>query len=165
MIKKEVMYDLAKDFPADYLKIVNHSDLSTLSSARLMFRVPWDLFIGCTNKDDVTVAGDAFHPMTPDLAQGGCAAFEDAVVLVRNILNSKDNVAEGIRQYVIERRWRVASLILKSYVAGFVQQDRSSVWFSAVKFFKDSIFYRFAFPRMFDVMKFDCGVLPIVKNE
>ncbi|KAJ0967526.1 hypothetical protein J5N97_024443 [Dioscorea zingiberensis] len=165
VIKREVMCHLAKDFPADYLNVVNHSELSTLSLAPLMFRLPWDLIFGCTNNGGVTVAGDAFHPMTPDLGQGGCAALEDAVVLVRNIVNSQDNVAEGIKQYVFERRWRVMSLIIKAYVSGFIQQDHSTTWWSAVKFFRDNIFYRFAYSKMFEVMKFDCGVLPIVKNE
>jgi 2-polyprenyl-6-methoxyphenol hydroxylase-like FAD-dependent oxidoreductase len=31
----------------------------------------------------VTVCGDALHPMTPNLGQGGCSALEDAVVLAR----------------------------------------------------------------------------------
>lgn len=84
------MYDLAKDFSVGYLKVINNSDILTLSLARLMFRV--------------TVACDAFHPMAPDLCQGGCAALEDPVVLVRSNVNMTDNVAKGIRQFVIERR-------------------------------------------------------------
>lgn len=31
------------------------------------------------------VAGDAFHPMTPEIGQGGCSALEDGIVLARCI--------------------------------------------------------------------------------
>ncbi|KAJ1436312.1 hypothetical protein SESBI_04343 [Sesbania bispinosa] len=35
------------------------------------------------SKGNVCVVGDAFHPMAPDLGQGGCCALEDGVVLAR----------------------------------------------------------------------------------
>lgn len=60
-----------------------------------MIRAPWAVIMGPNYKGMVTVVGDAMHPMTPDLGQGGCAALEDAVVLVRNIgcgLSSKGNM-------------------------------------------------------------------------
>lgn len=38
---------------------------------------------GAFGKGGVTLAGDAAHPQTPNLGQGGCTALEDAVVLAR----------------------------------------------------------------------------------
>ena len=94
------------------------------------------------------MAGDAMHPMTPDLGQGGCSALEDAVVLGRHIGNliiknknlvAGDQVAEVLERYVKERKWRVSKLIMGAYLAGWVQQDGTG-WF--MKFLRDSIFYR-----------------------
>ncbi|PON83523.1 FAD/NAD(P)-binding domain containing protein, partial [Trema orientale] len=79
-IQREVIENYAKDFPEAYLDIVKHSDLSTLSWTPLIFRQPWKVALGKLSKRNITVAGDAMHPMTPDLGQGGCAALEDAVV-------------------------------------------------------------------------------------
>lgn len=46
-----------------------------------MFTYPWDLIWGQPYKGNITVVGDAMHPMTPDLGQCGCTTLEDAVVL------------------------------------------------------------------------------------
>eukprot|EP00198_Chlamydomonas_reinhardtii_P008813 XP_001698150.1 predicted protein [Chlamydomonas reinhardtii] len=40
---------------------------------------------GAFGRGVVTLAGDAAHPMTPNLGQGGCVALEDAVVLGRSL--------------------------------------------------------------------------------
>eukprot|EP00262_Sarcandra_glabra_P009915 TRINITY_DN2474_c0_g1_i1.p1 TRINITY_DN2474_c0_g1~~TRINITY_DN2474_c0_g1_i1.p1 ORF type:complete len:415 (-),score=38.56 TRINITY_DN2474_c0_g1_i1:93-1337(-) len=165
LIQKDVMENSAKDFPAKYLEVIAHSDLATLSWAPLLFRVPWDLIFGHMCKGSVTVAGDAMHPMTPDLGQGGCAALEDAVVLGRNIGNSLDRngniglgkIAEGIEKYTKERRWRVAGLITGAYLSGWIQQGASG-WF--MKFFRDQIFYKFIFSKILNAVNYDCGKLP-----
>ena len=107
------------------------------------------------------VAGDAFHPMTPDMAQGGCSALEDAVVLAR-ALSRAATPDEGVAAYVARRRWRAAWLVAGAYLSGWVQQGGTSVrgvrgWM--VKAFRDWIFYRFVFPRLADTMWFDCGHL------
>lgn len=34
---------------------------------------------------NVTVAGDASHPSSPDLGQGGCMALEDGIILTRKL--------------------------------------------------------------------------------
>jgi 2-polyprenyl-6-methoxyphenol hydroxylase-like FAD-dependent oxidoreductase len=54
-----------------------------LSRSRLADR--WVLPGGAAGRPGppVTLAGDALHPMTPNLGQGGCCALEDGVVLAR----------------------------------------------------------------------------------
>ncbi|KAJ4953416.1 hypothetical protein NE237_030248 [Protea cynaroides] len=87
LLQKDIMENLAKDYPP-YLEVVQHADLATLMCAPLKFRYPWDLIFGHVFKGNITVAGDAMHPMTPDLAQGGGSAFEDVVVLGRHLAKS-----------------------------------------------------------------------------
>ncbi|RWR82539.1 FAD-dependent urate hydroxylase [Cinnamomum micranthum f. kanehirae] len=165
LIQKDVLENMAKDFPSTYLDVVQHTDLSTLTLTPLMFRFPLDLIFGPTCKGNVTVAGDAMHPMTPDLGQGGCAALEDAVILSRHIGNSfiKDGgirskgIKEALEGYVYERRWRAAGLITGSYLSGWVQQGGSS-WLA--KFIRDKIFYGLLYKRFFEAVDFDCGKLP-----
>ncbi|PKH98187.1 hypothetical protein CRG98_049725, partial [Punica granatum] len=72
------MENWAKDFPLSYLDVVQQSDLSTISFASLMFRYPWDVVLGTLSTENIAVAGDAMHPTTPELGQGGCMALEDA---------------------------------------------------------------------------------------
>ncbi|CAN6241785.1 unnamed protein product [Urochloa humidicola] len=95
--------------------------------------------------------------MTPDMAQGGCSALEDAVVLPRALAP-----AEGVAAYVSQRRWRAAWLVAGAYLSGWVQQGGTNVrgvrgWM--VKVFRDWLFYPFVFPRLADTMWFDCGDL------
>lgn len=170
-ILKEVLQNYAKDFPPIYLDVVRHVDLSTLTWAPLVLRPPWNLILGNVSKCTVTVAGDAMHPMTPDLAQGGCQALEDAVILCRHIGKTfiekgrqlvPSEVAKALEGYVNERKWRVAGLITGSYIAGWVQQDSSSWW---RRFIRDAIFYKFVLPKLQKVSKYDCGKLPEVSEN
>ena len=164
-IHREVIENYAKNLPELYLDIVKHSDLSTLTWAPLMFRQPWKVAFGKLSKENITVAGDAMHPMTPDLAQGGCAALEDAVVLGRQIgacvlqngglVPSK--VTKALSDYTEERKWRATWLITGSFLSGWVQNGGSSLW--GLKIFRDIIFYKFVFPRIVNVVHYDCGKL------
>ncbi|KAM0940459.1 putative FAD-binding domain, FAD/NAD(P)-binding domain superfamily [Dioscorea sansibarensis] len=160
LILKEVTEHLAKDCPANFLNVVQHSEPSTVTWAPLMFRVPWDVLFGQTNSRAVTVAGDAFHPMTPDLGQGGGAALEDAVVLARCLASSPGNIHSGMERYVKERRWRVAGLITGAFLSGWVQQGGTGWSRWMVKLFRDHLFYRFVQPRIVNAVHYDCGVLP-----
>ncbi|CAA6658887.1 unnamed protein product [Spirodela intermedia] len=162
--------DDGKGLPPAFRDVVNHSELSTVSWAPLKFRLPWDVVVGPTHRGSVAVAGDAMHPMTPDLGQGGCAALEDAVVLGRNIAATlhidgsvdAEKVERCLDDFVRERRWRAAGLIAGAYVSGRIQQGGSGWWESAVKFIRDGAFYRYMFPRIVSsVVGYDCGPLPI----
>ena len=167
VIQRELIDNHVKDLPEQYLDIVKHADLSTLTWAKLLFRQPWKVAFGNLSKQNITVAGDAMHPMTPDLGQGGCSTLEDAVVLGRHIGTSfiqngglvPGEMPRVLGNYVEERRWRAVWLITGSYASGWVQQGGSS-W--AGKFFRDTIFYRFLFRKVASVMQYDCGKLPTV---
>ncbi|KAJ4949964.1 hypothetical protein NE237_026796 [Protea cynaroides] len=170
LLQKDIMENLAKDFPPMYLEIVKHADLATISWAQLMFRYPWDLIFSHLCKGNITVAGDAMHPMTPDLGQGGCSALEDAVVLGRHMAKSllpnrhgqivAVEAARAIQGYVKERRWRAIGLIMGSYLSGWVQQGGSG---SLRKFLRDIIFYKFLSSRVLNVHH-DCGKLSSVSS-
>ncbi|XP_062114765.1 monooxygenase 2-like [Humulus lupulus] len=166
VIQREVIEKYAKDFPELYLDVVKHTDLSTLTWAPLMFRYPWNVAFGNLSKQNITVAGDAMHPMTPDLGQGGCAALEDAVVLGRHIATSilqnggldHAKMVETLANYIEERRWRATWLITWSYLTGWVQEG-GSLW--GLKFVRDAIFYGLIFKNIGSLMEYDCGKLPI----
>ncbi|KAL5703644.1 hypothetical protein ACHQM5_022171 [Ranunculus cassubicifolius] len=162
LLQKSILLKLAH-FPALFLDVVRHCDLDTLTWAPLMLRVPWEFIYKGLSKENVTVAGDAMHPMTPDLGQGGCSSLEDAVVLGRHIGNSLIQngkiVPEAVEGYVKERRWRVAGVIAASFLSGWVQQERSS-WF--IKFLRDKVFYKYFYYYVANIVKYDCGKLPVV---
>ncbi|KAL5555762.1 hypothetical protein UlMin_037998 [Ulmus minor] len=167
VIQRELLEKYAKDMPELYLDVVKHSDLSTLSWAPLMFRLPWKVAFGNLSRQIITVAGDAMHPMTPDLGQGGCSTLEDAVVLGRHIGTSfiqnggifPKEMAKAIENYVEERKWRATWLITGSYLSGLVQHG-GSLW--GLKFFRDTIFYKFVVPKLVGFVDYDCGKLPSI---
>lgn len=63
--------------------VIENTELDAFTSSPLRYGHPWELLWGNISKVNVCVAGDALHPMTPDIGQGGCAALEDGVVLAR----------------------------------------------------------------------------------
>jgi salicylate hydroxylase len=60
-------------------------------------------------RDRMTLLGDAAHPMLPFLAQGACAALEDAIALAR-ALNNTSEVARALVAYERERGERTTQL-------------------------------------------------------
>ncbi|KAK3411512.1 hypothetical protein EUGRSUZ_I00262 [Eucalyptus grandis] len=130
-----------------------------LDMGPLMFRYPWDVLFGNLAKSNVTVAGDALHPMTPDLGQGGCSALEDAVVLGQHLgdlickhgkLMTQD-IGFAIERYAKERRLRATMLITASY--------------GMMKLLRDVVFYRLLLSRVVNrISRYDCGKLPSVSS-
>jgi 2-polyprenyl-6-methoxyphenol hydroxylase-like FAD-dependent oxidoreductase len=59
----------------------------------------------------VALLGDAAHPMTPDLGQGGCQAIEDAVVLAQSMMASP----EGLQAYTASRLPRATKIAARSH--------------------------------------------------
>lgn len=157
--------------PDQVKAVVESTELDSISLAQLRFRHPWELLWGNISKDNVCVAGDAFHPMTPDLGQGGCAAIEDGVVLARCLgealskkLNDKGEeddkedefrrIKMGLEKYAKERRYRGFDLIISAYLVGFIQQSSGKV----LNFLRDKMASFFA-GILLKKADFDCGKL------
>jgi 2-polyprenyl-6-methoxyphenol hydroxylase-like FAD-dependent oxidoreductase len=73
------------------------------------------------SENRVTLLGDAAHPMTPNLGQGGCQAIEDAVVLAACLRGSSD-VASALREYQGRRISRTSKIVLASRRIGNIAQ-------------------------------------------
>lgn len=74
----------------------------------------------------VTLFGDAAHPMTPNLGQGGCQAMEDAVVLASSLRNSAD-VISAWRDYETRRIPRTRTIVEASRRLGAMGQWENPV--------------------------------------
>jgi 2-polyprenyl-6-methoxyphenol hydroxylase-like FAD-dependent oxidoreductase len=75
-----------------------------------------------TVRDHVVLIGDAAHPMTPDLGQGGCQAVEDAVVLAAAL---RSGGPEALQRYERARRPRVRRIVSTSHRLGQVLSFRT----------------------------------------
>jgi 2-polyprenyl-6-methoxyphenol hydroxylase-like FAD-dependent oxidoreductase len=69
----------------------------------------------------VTLLGDAAHPMTPNLGQGGCQALEDAVALA-DALAAHPDVAQALRAYEARRIPRTTQIVQQSRRIGQIGQ-------------------------------------------
>ncbi len=69
----------------------------------------------------MTLLGDAIHPTTPNLGQGGCLAMEDAMVLAR-CFQKYGAVEEALRRYERCRYRRTAAITRYSRYYGRVGQ-------------------------------------------
>ncbi|KAL6902372.1 hypothetical protein ACP4OV_005248 [Aristida adscensionis] len=151
--------------PPQALAVIERSEASGVTAVPLRFRPPLSLATASISKGGVCVAGDALHPMTPDLGQGGCAALEDGVVLARclgdAVLAGEDGGAEkrrieaGLREYARIRRWRSVELVTTAYVVGFIQQSNSVV----IGFLRDKFLSGFLARRLLKVAEYNCGTL------
>ncbi|NOK08456.1 FAD-dependent monooxygenase [Corallococcus exercitus] len=85
----------------------------------------------------VTLLGDAAHPMTPNLGQGGCQAIEDGVVL-GECLTAPGNVEDALKAYESHRVRRANALVVMSWRMGRLAQWESP----AARFVRDALFRR-----------------------
>jgi len=76
-----------------------------------------------------TLLGDAAHPTTPNMGQGGCMAIEDAVVLARCLSNCSDP-ARAFRVYERIRYARTARVTKISRYFGLMGQWKNpgAIW-------------------------------------
>ncbi|EAY88586.1 hypothetical protein OsI_10060 [Oryza sativa Indica Group] len=153
------------EIPAEVMEVVERSDAKHVLTAPLRFRPPLSLLLASISKGNVCVAGDALHPMTPDLGQGGCAALEDGVVLARCLGDAilggggggaeSERIEAGLREYARIRRWRSAELIGTAYVVGFMQESSNAV----ISFLRDNWLAGALVRKLLKMADYYCGKL------
>ncbi|KAF9590274.1 hypothetical protein IFM89_032282 [Coptis chinensis] len=169
-IKQIVLQNLGK-VPNEVLGVVEKTGLESIISAPLRSAQPLNvLWPGAIYKENVCVAGDALHPMTPDIGQGGCAALEDGVVLARclsevflrkqteekaNDEEEYKRIRKGIKKFAEERKWRSFELIATSYIVGMLQQSNGKI----MNFFRDKFLSSYLAGLLLKKSDFDCGKL------
>ncbi|KAM1243591.1 hypothetical protein ACFX2G_035827 [Malus domestica] len=174
---KQYMLSKLGKIPDKVKAVVENTELDAFVSVPLRYRHPWEILWGNISKGNVCVAGDALHPMTPDIGQGGCAALEDGVVLARclgeALLKSsrhetKDKAGEegkeeyerietGLKKYATERRWRSFDLISTALVVGFFQESDGKI----MNFLRDKYLAPILAGLLLKKSDFDCGKLSI----
>ena len=101
--------------PVDAL--LDATDPAMILESRIIDRLPGERWY----KGRTILLGDAAHPMTPNLGQGGCQAIEDAVVLAHLIRAAADGRLDPDdvgRRYETLRRPRVQDIVDQSYAIG-----------------------------------------------
>ena len=78
---------------------------------------------------NVTLLGDACHPMTPYMAQGAAMAIEDAAVLSRCLQGiERDGVANAFRRFEATRRDRTTRVQETSRTNTWLKQKTDADW-------------------------------------
>ena len=78
---------------------------------------------------NVTLLGDACHPMTPYMAQGAAMAIEDAAVLSRCLEGvERDGVANAFRRFEATRRERTARVQQTSRTNTWLKEKTDTDW-------------------------------------
>ncbi|XP_014512707.1 monooxygenase 2 isoform X2 [Vigna radiata var. radiata] len=165
---KEYVLKKLENMASDVRYYIEKTEEDGFLLAPLRYRNPWEVMMGNISRGNVCVGGDAFHPMTPDLGQGGCCALEDGVVLARCLAEAfskearKDGkeeqqkrIEESLKKYAKERRWRSIDVIGTAYVVGSIQQAESNL----VSFLRDKILAPFLAIQLFKKSAYDCGKL------
>jgi 2-polyprenyl-6-methoxyphenol hydroxylase-like FAD-dependent oxidoreductase len=69
----------------------------------------------------VTLLGDAAHPCTPNLGQGGCMALEDALAVAKCIASDR-SIESALLRYELLRRRRTSHIQQRSLLMGQIGQ-------------------------------------------
>ncbi|XP_021837685.2 monooxygenase 2-like isoform X2 [Spinacia oleracea] len=149
--------------------IIEKTEVEDIICSPLRFRPPWEILWGDISKGNVCVAGDAFHPMTPDIGQGACSSLEDAIFLARylseafSVSRSEEEQEEleykmiqnSLKKYAKDRKWRAIDLVTTAYLVGFLQQSDGKV----MTFLRDKVLAPFLANLLMKKADFDCGPL------
>eukprot|EP00268_Persea_americana_P013378 TRINITY_DN15847_c0_g1_i5.p1 TRINITY_DN15847_c0_g1~~TRINITY_DN15847_c0_g1_i5.p1 ORF type:complete len:231 (-),score=43.12 TRINITY_DN15847_c0_g1_i5:695-1387(-) len=118
--------ELVQSWASDLLDVMENTPDDTIIKTPLGDRWLWPVVRPSVSAGGVVLAGDAWHPMTPNLGQGACCALEDAVVLSRKLAGALkgggENVEEAFKAYGRERWARVFPLTIRANLVGSLLQ-------------------------------------------
>ncbi|CAN6168152.1 unnamed protein product [Urochloa humidicola] len=126
-LKSEAL-ELVRGWPSDLLAVMRSTPEGAVVRTPLVDRWLWPgIAPGASRGGRVVLAGDAWHPMTPNLGQGACCALEDAVVLARRLAPAAADgdvagVEAAMRAYEAERWARVFPLTARAGLVGALVQ-------------------------------------------
>ena len=86
--------------------------------------------LGKWHDRNVTLLGDACHPMTPYMAQGAAMALEDAAVLSRLVAEaeSRADLADAFRRLEATRKPRTSRVQLTSRANQWLREKTDVDW-------------------------------------
>ncbi len=111
------LHDTFRDWHQPIRMLLDLTPPDTILESRLVDRLP----IPTWHAGRVILLGDAAHPMTPNLGQGGCQAIEDAVVLghlMRDCRDGRITIDDVARRYEAGRMTRAHDIARQSYEIG-----------------------------------------------
>ncbi|MEQ1729440.1 MAG: FAD-dependent monooxygenase [Vicinamibacterales bacterium] len=120
------LHDTFRDWHQPIGFLLEQTSPDTILESRIVDRLP----IPTWHAGRVILLGDAAHPMTPNLGQGGCQAIEDAVVLGHLLRLCRDgHLAENevAARYEARRRTRAYDIVSQSFEIGRIARITNPV--------------------------------------
>ncbi|KAL2902999.1 Monooxygenase 2 [Bienertia sinuspersici] len=129
-VKREAL-DLVKNWSSELLSTIELTTEDSIIRSALEDRWLWPTLTPPVSKGGVVLAGDAWHPMTPNLGQGGCCALEDAIVLAKKLSREmkyeQGSIEDAMKSYGDERWGRVFPLTIRANLVGGLLQWENPV--------------------------------------
>jgi 2-polyprenyl-6-methoxyphenol hydroxylase-like FAD-dependent oxidoreductase len=102
--------------------------IAATNDAEIMKNGAYDLVpLSRWGEGRVTLLGDAAHPCTPNLGQGGCMALEDAAVLAK-CFDQETSPEVALRRYETLRRQRTRHIQQRSRLMGEIAQWENRIF-------------------------------------
>jgi 2-polyprenyl-6-methoxyphenol hydroxylase-like FAD-dependent oxidoreductase len=111
--RKKELETMFQDWFASVPELIATTDETNILTTDLYDRVPTQPW----SKQNITLLGDAAHPMLPTMGQGACTALEDAFVIAKCLKEQADPAA-AFRQYEALRFPRIKLIVEQSLRSG-----------------------------------------------
>lgn len=111
--RRDELIELYRDWPEPMAAMIASTSHDVITRLPIHGRKP----VSEWGKGNVTLAGDAAHPMTFNLGQGAGLGLEDAVVLA-GCLREEPDVPTALRAYEEIRKKRTATMMRLSWAIG-----------------------------------------------
>lgn len=79
-------------------------------------------------KNNTLLIGDSIHATTPNMANGGCLAMEDAYLLSHLLKNKLDNIDNLFRKFQFQRTKKVNAVVNQSWYFGQLLHQKNKIF-------------------------------------